>query len=57
MNAIIQYVSFLNSVQEIRQFDYRKEGFVVNSRVKNINSVQENTMTTYPIVQKKVKFK
>ena len=41
MNAIIQYVSFLNSVQEIRQFDYRKEGFVVNSRVKNINSVQE----------------
>lgn len=41
MDAIIQYVNFLNGMQDIRQFDYKKEGFVVNSRVKNLNSVQE----------------
>jgi len=41
MDAIIRYANFLSGIQSIRGFDCRKEGIVINSRVKNINSIQE----------------
>ena len=41
MPVITRYTQFLRERSEITQFDYSDRGFIVNSRIKNINCIEE----------------